>query len=477
MYRDAIAAYNQEHPSSPFIPQSGSDYDIKWVDYPTSMTHNFGTNEVLRCLIDNRIPPEWIDHSYLYGLHFMGNNFADSSMHFDYYRSINEMRLTSLARHGIPKAIPEWDGWRYPSIDDHLHLMRIIDRETESGFDYGASGMWSLIGESPFFTRLIDAPKEHRYSLNLTPEDIVLNHDGLYKVSVATTAQEYLEQHPSEVVNPTSSSITKPAEASSSSARQTSMAQVPPDANLASSSSNNPSARRAKLQPYQIAEVDTFMKASMNTQLGLMFVDIQAMKSEVTHVLIHQPWFTVDEALHKTISAYSLGVLLSEKLREYKRSSTDIVLAIIQNNHANIPSNLDQDPYALSIVKAAISEALTQARSRIKKLIRRSIDDNLSIYQLSSKVIEGSQCSVSVPLCARLAALRNVYSECGSSLSYWNDVDVCLAQCRAKAKDNTDGIRKILAKMLKLDRATFGQDSTTIPKHVSLFQQSIDDSL
>ncbi|XP_006458380.1 hypothetical protein AGABI2DRAFT_115407 [Agaricus bisporus var. bisporus H97] len=237
-------------------------------------------------------------------------------------------------------------------------------------------------------------------------------------------------------------------------------------------------ARRAKLQPYQLAEVDTFMKAAMSTQLGLVFVDIQAMRNEVNRVLIHQPRFTVDEALHKTISAYSLGVLLSEKLHKYKRSSTDIVLAIIRNNNANIPSNLNQDPYALSIVKAAISEALTQARSRIKKLIGKSIDDNLSIYQLSSKVIEGSQCTVSVPLCARLAVLRNVYSKSGSGLSYWNDVDSCLARCREKAKDNADGIRKILAKMLKLDRSTYNYtDKTTIPKHVSVFQQAIDDSL
>ncbi|EKM80922.1 hypothetical protein AGABI1DRAFT_126978 [Agaricus bisporus var. burnettii JB137-S8] len=237
-------------------------------------------------------------------------------------------------------------------------------------------------------------------------------------------------------------------------------------------------ARRAKLEPYQVAEADTFIRSSINTQLGLIFVGVQAMRNEVNRVLIHQPRFTVDEALHKTISAYSLGVLLSEKLREYKRSSTDVVLAIIRNNNANIPSNLDQDPYALSIVKAAISDALTQARSRIKKLIGKSIDDNLSIYQLSSKVIEGSQCTVSVPLCARLAVLRDVYSKSGSGLSYWNDVDSCLAHCRAKAKDNADGIRKILAKMLKLDRSLYGYtDKTTIPKHVSVFQQAIDDSL
>lgn len=36
----------------------------------------------------------------------------------------------------------------------------------------------------------------------------------------------------------------------------------------------------------------------MSTQLGLIFVDIQAMRNEVNRVLIHQPRFTVDEALH-----------------------------------------------------------------------------------------------------------------------------------------------------------------------------------
>lgn len=37
---------------------------------------------------------------------------------------------------------------------------------------------------------------------------------------------------------------------------------------------------------------------------------------------------------------------------------------------------------------------------------------------------------------------------------------------------------RILAKMLKLDRSTYNYtDKTTIPKHVSVFQQAIDDSL
>ncbi|KAJ3560565.1 hypothetical protein NP233_g10754 [Leucocoprinus birnbaumii] len=203
---------------------------------------------------------------------------------------------------------------------------------------------------------------------------------------------------------------------------------------------------RAHLHPYQVTEVNDFMTWSTRRQFGEIFVGMHVVRNDLSRILVTQPRFTINEALDKTIKSYSMGVLLSEKLRAYKNSSTDVVLTIIKSNGVNTPANLDQDPYALNVVKVAIADALTQARSRIKKMINESVNKDWSIYTLASKVIDGTQCDVSILLCARLAVM-----------------------CRPR----------ILSRMLKKDRKKFGNNAEleSIPDHVTPFQQQINDSL
>ncbi|KAF9441417.1 hypothetical protein P691DRAFT_683947 [Macrolepiota fuliginosa MF-IS2] len=234
----------------------------------------------------------------------------------------------------------------------------------------------------------------------------------------------------------------------------------------------------AKLHPYQVNSAENFMKAPLLSQLGLIYIELFALKNKFNKILLTQPPFSVGDPLAKTIASYSLAVLLASKL--YALPAVKVSIAILRKNNINIPGNLNQDPYALALVKVAVGEALTQACARIKRLVSswRQISKDWSIYLLASKVIEGSQCLVSVPLCACLAMMQNIYQK-SKGVGYWNDVDARLEWYRAKTDYKANKLRKILQGKLIDNRAAFGAFGLayTIPEEGSVFQQGVDDSL
>lgn len=85
-----------------------------------------------------------------------------------------------------------------------------------------------------------------------------------------------------------------------------------------------------------------------------------------------------------------------------------------------------------------------------------SITKDWSILTLAHKVIEGSQCTVSAPLCARLVVMvrpkplfaycvtnimlqRSVYPQ-ASGHDYWDKIDARLEFYRGQAEGSAEGI-------------------------------------
>ena len=76
-YQEAIVEYNQRHPAEPFIEQTGPMYSLHRPRLIPGSEANMTLQDVIDVLIDNRIPPAWIDHGYTYGLNFINFNIAN----------------------------------------------------------------------------------------------------------------------------------------------------------------------------------------------------------------------------------------------------------------------------------------------------------------------------------------------------------------------------------------------------------------
>ena len=65
---EALHQWDADHPNQPFTEVTGSTINIKHLslDEPT-----FSATMVMNHAIHNHIPPSWINHGYLFGLHFL----------------------------------------------------------------------------------------------------------------------------------------------------------------------------------------------------------------------------------------------------------------------------------------------------------------------------------------------------------------------------------------------------------------------
>ncbi|KAF9455570.1 hypothetical protein BDZ94DRAFT_1277903 [Collybia nuda] len=160
-----------------------------------------------------------------------------------------------------------------------------------------------------------------------------------------------------------------------------------------------------------------------------------ALENKLDAIIAATPSFVVSEPLMESINSYVVAVLLSAKLSAYKGTvPRDHVLAIIKENKVNIPVNINQDPHAVNKIKVSVQNALMQSRARIKKELKASKakDASLSIYDLATKIVAATRCSVTVPLCARLALLRKVHTE-DDGAKFWDAIDNRLALIRTSA--------------------------------------------
>ena len=88
---------------------------------------NLGIQDIINVLLDNRTPLHWIDHMYPYGLAFVDAHYVGSWLNQALFDDIDNERLARIHTHTAPPAIPEWDGWRYPSAQEVARLHLILD--------------------------------------------------------------------------------------------------------------------------------------------------------------------------------------------------------------------------------------------------------------------------------------------------------------------------------------------------------------
>ncbi|KAG6892323.1 hypothetical protein C0995_004352, partial [Termitomyces sp. Mi166 len=123
MYREVVASYNAAFPDQPMVAQYGSHLNIIQVHMPDEMAQNFSDNDTLHVLLHNRIPLDWVDHTYTYGVVYLEQHFHNPTMSLDIFHEIDNERHQCLLCYGTPPAIPQWDGWREISEDNHYCLL------------------------------------------------------------------------------------------------------------------------------------------------------------------------------------------------------------------------------------------------------------------------------------------------------------------------------------------------------------------
>jgi len=128
-YREAIVDYNRSHPHSPFEPQQGPDFNIHRARIPPAHSANVSQQDVINALLDNRIPPSWVDHAYPYGFIFLNTHYTGSQAHRGLIDAIDHERLERIRAYGLPPPIPAWDGWRTPSPTDILRVHAFMATE------------------------------------------------------------------------------------------------------------------------------------------------------------------------------------------------------------------------------------------------------------------------------------------------------------------------------------------------------------
>ena len=203
-YQETIVEYNRANPQKPFVPQGGPVYTIYRPRLESAVAANFSIQDIFNVLLDNRIPPEWVDHTYSSGILALNHLYSGAPLTRSLLDPTDNERLARLHIYGEPPAIAEWDGWRHPTRDEVQTLHDIMDLE-----DYRLSQRVPS-----------DAPTQVR--VNETPNWLLVGQTGVVEYLTSrpqAMASQYTITNPVtlpyyvELDTPTSPAIPPPLDA------------------------------------------------------------------------------------------------------------------------------------------------------------------------------------------------------------------------------------------------------------------------
>ncbi|KAF9440115.1 hypothetical protein P691DRAFT_783242, partial [Macrolepiota fuliginosa MF-IS2] len=159
------------HPLNAARPPWGSKYD-PWAcfDYrhaclvlAPGASANLTLDTVAEVLIHNGVNPREIDHSYTFGVNYLDQIYVDDPIHRSLFDVADDHYLHALQLHGVPPAIPEFDGWTLPSEIDLIQMYyfesRIHSEENHeimdvSGWKITSGSLYKSLGPAAPFSSL-----------------------------------------------------------------------------------------------------------------------------------------------------------------------------------------------------------------------------------------------------------------------------------------------------------------------------------
>ncbi|KAJ7877493.1 hypothetical protein B0H13DRAFT_1893172 [Mycena leptocephala] len=206
-----------------------------------------------------------------------------------------------------------------------------------------------------------------------------------------------------------------------------------------------------------------------------LLVNLMVIQNQIAKIVTVTTCWEPSVDLFKDIHNFAAAVILSSKIRTYKGSTpTNIVLEILKKHRFDLPPGIEHNPADFGKVIAVVQDALTQKRSKYKKLIIYSLKpndtkspnnaakaDQLNIFQLTQAFVDSTRCSVNVPVCARVALMRKVYlKEPGQK--FWDAVDSNLAKTRKQAGGDSKKIARAFRHILTANQENHGVNNYEI---------------
>jgi hypothetical protein len=153
-YADHLAETMGQHSGEPPVTPPDT-VTLTRMDLGDRRAADITIDDVLTTLSTNHVPLAWVDHAYTFGLHYLNHHYNGPSPASSMYREIDDERLHWLGVHGLPPAIPEWDGWYTPSDEDvsRVNALRAVEEERDQ-FCQDDSRDWLMVGEDPHFDQL-----------------------------------------------------------------------------------------------------------------------------------------------------------------------------------------------------------------------------------------------------------------------------------------------------------------------------------
>ncbi|KAG6893538.1 hypothetical protein C0995_000233 [Termitomyces sp. Mi166 len=187
MYWEAVASYNAAFPDQPMVAQYESHLNLMQVHVPDEMAQNFSDSDALCILLHNQIPLDWMDHAYTYGVVYLEQQFHSPTMSMEIFHKIDD---------DAPPTIPQWDGWREISEDDHYCLLFKRNEEHALPDSPEAKGLYYYIGMDPNQVHLWKHMAAHG---PLPPVPTATNIASMESLVVAATTVSGLSAPPGPV--------------------------------------------------------------------------------------------------------------------------------------------------------------------------------------------------------------------------------------------------------------------------------------
>ncbi|KAJ7724640.1 hypothetical protein B0H16DRAFT_1895392 [Mycena metata] len=248
-------------------------------------------------------------------------------------------------------------------------------------------------------------------------------------------------------------------------------------------------ANKKRLRGEQVTEVEMYLKDPSPLREAKLLIEVFALTNQLDKVVTSTPAFELSSDLEK----YAHAIILSDKTNTYKGEvPKTALLEVIKRLRLGIPLGLENNPADWAKVVSFAEYALTQTRSKTKKSIRTSLRPNINkekktitygadsehqnIFQLTTAVVKGTQCSVNVRLCSRVALMRKVYLK-NPKGDFWDKLDLKLQDIREKAGGDSKKVVRAFRSVLEADQAKHGHKTykdSDMEDQTDEFQQTVD---
>ncbi|KAJ7593646.1 hypothetical protein C8J56DRAFT_1043448 [Mycena floridula] len=219
---------------------------------------------------------------------------------------------------------------------------------------------------------------------------------------------------------------------------------------------------KKRLREEQQADLEVFATDMTAIQNIKLLAALMALDSSLSKVVQSMPAFTVSADLKTNITSIASSVLLSTHISQYKgKTALNHVMAMVKKHRYGLPPGFENNTADLEKVENVATGVLTEKRSAIKKLIRKSLtgskgsgDEILAdstqhstIYQLTKTLVKDTKTPVTPALAARVALMRRNYIA-DSGGKFWDTLDADLADIKAKALESSLARKKSVARCL-----------------------------